>query len=56
MKKMLVWIAISLLTSAFLEPLAYAMLDQPIPWLRDALMAVGGVACFYLLVRYRDYL
>jgi len=52
-KKLLTWGAAGLLTSAFLDPLIYTMLDQPIPWLRDILMAAGGVACWYLLVTYR---
>ncbi len=56
MKTMIVWSAVGLLTTALLEPLAYSMLDRPVPWLRDALMAAGGVACFFILVRYRDYL
>jgi len=31
----------------------YSMLERPIPWFRDLLMLVGGVACLYLLVKYR---
>ncbi len=56
MKKLLSWGAVGLLTTALLEPLVYAMLEQPIPWLRDILMAAGGCACFYLLIRFRDEL
>ncbi len=33
-----------------LDPIIYSMLDMPIPWVRDLLMAVGGVGGFYLLV------
>jgi 4-amino-4-deoxy-L-arabinose transferase-like glycosyltransferase len=40
--------------TAFLDPLIYSGLDQPIPWGRDLLMAGGGVVCFYLLVKFRD--
>ena len=54
MKKLLIWLAVGLLTTAFLDPLVYSMLDKPIPWVRDLLMAVGGVGCFYLLIKYRD--
>ena len=53
MKKLLTWGAVGLLTSAFLDPLIYAMLDQPIPWFRDIIMAGGGIFCFYLLVKFR---
>jgi len=54
MKKMLTWGAVGLITTALLDPLIYAMLDQPIPWSRDLLMFCGGVGCFYLLVRSRN--
>ncbi|HTP64155.1 MAG TPA: hypothetical protein VMJ66_02100 [Geobacteraceae bacterium] len=56
MKKFLTWCAVGLLTTAMLDPLVYAMLDKPLPWVRDLVMAVGGVGCFYLLVKFRDYL
>jgi len=56
MKKFLVWGAVGLLTSALLDPLIYSMLDQPIPWFRDLLMAAGGVGCYYLLIRFRNEL
>ncbi|HEY5975386.1 MAG TPA: hypothetical protein VIU41_11640 [Geobacteraceae bacterium] len=56
MKKLLTWGAVGLLTTALLEPLAFSMLDQPVPWLRDLLMGIGGVGCFYLLSRFREYL
>ena len=55
MKKLLSWGAVGLLTSAFLEPLIYSMLDQPVPWGRDLVMAASGVLCFWLLVKYRDF-
>jgi hypothetical protein len=54
MKKLLTFVAISLLTTAFLEPLFYSGLDQPIPWGRDVIMAVAGIACFYFLIKFRD--
>jgi len=56
MKKLLSWGAVGLITTALLDPLIYSMLDKPIPWLRDVLMAAAGVLCFYLLIRFRDEL
>lgn len=53
MKKLLTWGGVGLLTTAILDPLIYAMLDQPIPWLRDLLMFAGGVLCLYLLIKFR---
>jgi len=54
MKKLLSWGGVGLLTTAILDPLLYAMLEQPIPWGRDLVMAVGGAGCLFLLVRLRD--
>lgn len=56
MKKLLSWGAVGLLTTALLDPLIYSMLEKPVPWVRDILMAAGGVACFWLLVKYRNEL
>ena len=56
MKKLLMWGAVGLLSTALLDPLLYSMLDQPIPWVRDVVMAVGGILCFYLLIKFRDEL
>ncbi len=56
MKKLLSWVAVVLLTTALLDPLIYYMLDKPIPWLRDLFIGVGGVACFYIMIKYRYYL
>ena len=53
MKKLLTWTAVTLLTAALLDPLMYAMLEEPVPWLRDVLMFCGGVGCLYLLFRFR---
>lgn len=53
MKKLLTWGAVGLLTTAILDPIMYSMLDMPILWTRDLLMAAGGVGGFYLLVKYR---
>ena len=54
MKKLLTWGGVGLLTTALLDPVLYSMLDQPIPWVRDLLMAAGGIGCLYLLVKLRD--
>ena len=56
MKKLLTWGAVGLITSGLLEPLVYSMIDQPVPWLRDMVMVAAGGGCFWLLVKYRDYL
>jgi hypothetical protein len=53
MKKFITWVAVGLLTTALLEPIMFYMLDLPIPWLRDLLMGVGGIGCFYLLFKHR---
>lgn len=53
MKKLLSFGAVTLLTSAFLDPLIQSGLDKPVPWLRDLGMAAAGVACLYVLVKYR---
>jgi len=55
-KKLLTWSAVGLLTTAILDPIIYSMLDMSIPWIRDLLMGVGGVGCFYLLIKFRDEL
>ena len=54
MKKLLSWGGVGLLTTALLDPLLYSMLDKPIPWVRDLLMAAGGIGCLYLLIKLRD--
>jgi hypothetical protein len=54
MKKLLNWGTVGFLTTALLDPIFYYMLEQPIPWGRDLLMAVAGIGCWYLLVRFRD--
>lgn len=54
MRKLLIWGAVGLFTTALLDPLLYSMLDQPIPWLRDILLATGGLICFYLHLKFRD--
>ncbi len=56
MKKLLTWGGTTLLTTALLDPLIYAMLEKPIPWLRDVAMAIGGIVCLYALVKFRHSL
>ena len=56
MKKLLTWGGTGLIISALLDPLIYSGMGKPVPWLRDLLMASGGVLCLYLLVKYRDQL
>lgn len=55
LKKLLSWGAVGLLTTALLDPLIYSLLDKPVPWGRDLLMALGGIGCFSLLLKYRDW-
>jgi hypothetical protein len=54
MKKLLTWGGVGLLTTALLDPVLYSMLEQPIPWGRDIIMALGGAGCLYLLVKFRN--
>jgi len=56
MKKLLSFGGTSLLISALLDPIIHSGLGTPIPWGMDALMAVGGIVCIYLLVKYRNSL
>ena len=56
MKKLLTWGTVGLLTTAILDPVIYAMLEQPIPWMRDLLMGAAGVGCWYLLIKFRHEL
>jgi hypothetical protein len=53
MKKLLSFAGTSLLISALLDPVIHSGLGTPTPWGRDALMAVAGAVCIYLLVKYR---
>jgi hypothetical protein len=56
MKKLLSYGGAGLLTSAFLDPVIASGLDKPIPWLRDIVLGGAGMACLYLLIRYRKEL
>ena len=46
MKKLRVWGTVGLLTMALPDPLPSPILDKPIQWLRDILMAAGGFDLF----------
>jgi len=48
--------AVGFLCAAFLDPVWASGLNRPIPWIRDSVMAIFGVACFYLLVKFRKEL
>jgi hypothetical protein len=48
MRKLLIWGAVGMLTAVLLYPLLYFMHNQPIPWIREMLMAASGLTCFYL--------
>ena len=56
MKKLLSTAAVMLLTGALLDPMIKWGLEKPIPWGRDLGTAAAGIACIYLLVRYRHEL
>ncbi len=56
MKKLLNWGAIGFLTTAFFDPMIYSALGRPIPWFRDILMVAAGIICFYVMVKFRDYI
>ncbi|MBU5635172.1 hypothetical protein KOM00_00310 [Geomonas sp. Red69] len=56
MKKLLSFAGVSLLTSAFLDPLIQSGLDKPVPWARDFGMFLAGAACLYILVKYHRQL
>lgn len=48
--------AVGFLCAAFLDPLWASGLNRPIPWIRDCVMAILGITCFYLLVKFRKEL
>ena len=56
MKNLLSYGGASLLITAFLDPVVCSGLGKPIPWIRDLLMAAAGIACIYILVRFRKEL
>ena len=56
MKKLLSYGGATLLTAAMLDPMICSGLGKPIPWLRDVLMAAGGIACLFVMVKFRKKL
>jgi len=53
MKMILNFFAIILLNGAFLYPLFYSGIGKPVVWWLVALMAIAGIGCIYLLVKFR---
>ena len=53
MKTLLTFLAVTLLNGAFLYPLFYLGVGKKVSWLLEAGMVIGGIFCFYILVRYR---
>jgi hypothetical protein len=56
MKMALNFFAIILLNGAFLYPLFYIGTGRHVSWWLVILMSLGGVACIYLLFRFRKEL
>jgi len=55
-RRLLSFGAVTLLTTAFLDPLYASGIGRPVPWPRDLLMAAAGAACFVILVKFRNSL
>jgi len=53
MKLVLNLFAVALLTGAFLYPLFYIGIGRHVIWWLVILMYLGGIACIYLLFRFR---
>jgi hypothetical protein len=56
MKLLLNFFAVILLNSAFLYPIFYIGIGKPVAWWLVVFMALGGIGCIYLLVRFRKTL
>ena len=56
MKLLLNFFAVVLLNGAFLYPIFYIGIGRPVAWWLVVLMAGGGIACIYILVRYQKVL
>jgi hypothetical protein len=56
MKTLLNFLAVLLLNGAFLYPLFYGGTGRPVAWWLVGLMAVAGIGCIWLLIRYRKVL
>ncbi len=56
MKNLLNFFAVLLLNGAFLYPLLFAGIGKPVAWWLVALMAIAGIGCIYILVKFRKRL
>jgi hypothetical protein len=56
MKNLLNFLAVFLLNGAILYPLLFVGIGRPVAWWLVLLMAVAGIGCIWLLVRYRKVL
>ncbi|HTY20107.1 MAG TPA: hypothetical protein VMC44_00590 [Geobacteraceae bacterium] len=56
MKHILNILAIILLIGAFLYPLFFRGTGRPVVWWLVILMAIAGIVCIYILVRFRKEL
>ncbi len=56
MAKLLKVGAVGFLMAALLDPLWTGGLGRPIAWQRDLLLAIGGLLCYFALVKFRDFL
>jgi hypothetical protein len=56
MRLLLNFFAVLLLYGAFFYPLFYGGTGRPVAWWLVVLMACGGIACIYILVRFRKRL
>ncbi|HEX2767698.1 MAG TPA: hypothetical protein VHN12_00295 [Geobacteraceae bacterium] len=56
MRLLLNFFAVLLLNGAFLYPLYYGGTGRPVAWWLVILMTGGGIACIYILFRYRKQL
>jgi hypothetical protein len=56
MKLLLNFLAVILLNGAVLYPVFFTGIGRPVAWWLVGGMALGGVACIYLLVRFRKRL
>ena len=56
MKSVLNLLAVILLTGAFLYPLFYIGTGRHVAWWLVVLMSLGGIACIYILFRFRKEL
>jgi hypothetical protein len=53
MKLLLNFLSVILLNGAFLYPIFYSGIGRPVAWWLVVFMALAGIGCIYLLVRFR---